>query len=395
MRKILLPSMVLIALFAGGIVGAQKKQTVPPTKGSINKLQQGLKQTQEKKNQVLEKLQEKRQAAKKVKRSIGEVESRLGQVVEKLSETSDSLDSARYRQERIAAELKIAEANLKKTNELVRKRLKRMYKRGQDNLFSALLSSRSTGDVASRKYLIERVAKKDREVFEAFKTQRATVDRKKREQDGIVSRIARLAADQRDQQVELESARREKEELLGGLQSEMAQLRRMVAQFERDERQIEAQIAEAIRRAQEAAKNRKPGDKTPPPIKFSGRFGRPTGGPITSGFGSRFHPILKRRRLHAGIDFGGGYGAPVYAAAEGTVISASTLGGYGNTIIIDHGSGMSTVYAHLSRIHVSSGSRVRRGQKIGAIGSTGLSTGPHLHFEIRRNGKAVNPASYL
>ncbi len=394
MRKVLLPSLIVLALLAGGISGAQKKPTAPP-KGSINKLQQGLKQTQAKKEKVLEKLQEKRQAATKVKRSIGEVESRLGQVVEKLSETTDSLDSARYRQERIATELKAAEANLKKTNELVRKRLKRMYKRGQDNLFTALLSSRSTGDVASRKYLIERVAKKDREVFETFKAQRAAVDRKKREQDGIVSRIARLASDQRDQQRELESARREKEDLLGGLQSEMAQLRRLAAQFERDERIIEGQIAEAIRRAQEAAKNRKPGDKSPPPIKFSGRFGRPTGGPITSGFGSRFHPILKRRRLHSGIDFGGGYGAPVYAAAEGTVISASRLGGYGNTIIIDHGSGMSTVYAHLSRIQVGSGARVRRGQKIGAIGSTGLSTGPHLHFEIRRNGKAINPASYL
>jgi len=394
MRKILLPTVLVFLVLSGGMVGAQKKPVTPP-KGSINKLQQGLKQTQAKKEKALEKLQEKRQAARKVKRSIGEVESRLGQVVEKLSETTDSLDSARYRQERIAAELKVAEANLKKTNELVRKRLKRMYKRGQDSLFTAFLSSRSTGDIASRKYLIERVAKKDREVFETFKAQRLAVERKKREQDGIVTRIARLAADQRDQQVELESARREKEELLGGLQSEMAQLRRMVSQFERDERQIEAQIAEAIRRAQQAAKNRKPGDKTPPPIKFSGRFGRPTGGPITSGFGSRFHPILKRRRLHAGIDFGGGYGAPVYAAAEGTVISASTLGGYGNTIIIDHGSGMSTVYAHLSKIHVRSGSRVRRGQKIGAIGSTGLSTGPHLHFEIRRNGKAINPASYL
>jgi murein DD-endopeptidase MepM/ murein hydrolase activator NlpD len=109
----------------------------------------------------------------------------------------------------------------------------------------------------------------------------------------------------------------------------------------------------------------------------------------------RFHPILKYNRMHNGIDFGGGYGAPVYATGNGVVISTSRLGGYGNAVIIEHGGGLSSVYGHLSRIMVSSGASVKRGQRIGSIGSSGLSTGPHLHFEIRQNGRPVNPAASL
>jgi murein DD-endopeptidase MepM/ murein hydrolase activator NlpD len=99
--------------------------------------------------------------------------------------------------------------------------------------------------------------------------------------------------------------------------------------------------------------------------------------------------------MHNGIDFGRGYGAPVYATGNGVVISTSRLGGYGNAVIIEHGGGLSSVYGHLSRIRVSSGATVKRGLRIGSIGSSGLSTGPHLHFEIRQNGRPVNPAAYL
>jgi murein DD-endopeptidase MepM/ murein hydrolase activator NlpD len=122
---------------------------------------------------------------------------------------------------------------------------------------------------------------------------------------------------------------------------------------------------------------------------------RPADGPITSGYGYRVHPIFGTRRLHTGIDFGGGYGAPIFAAESGTVISAGSRGGYGNAIVIDHGGGTTTLYAHQSRFAVSGGAQVSRGQVIGYIGSTGYSTGPHLHFEVRINGATTDPAPYL
>jgi murein DD-endopeptidase MepM/ murein hydrolase activator NlpD len=99
--------------------------------------------------------------------------------------------------------------------------------------------------------------------------------------------------------------------------------------------------------------------------------------------------------MHSGIDFGGGYGATVFAAGSGTVISAAKKGSYGNTVVIDHGGGLSTVYGHLSHISVSEGQSVSAGQRVGAIGSSGLSTGPHLHFETRVDGRAVDPMRYL
>jgi murein DD-endopeptidase MepM/ murein hydrolase activator NlpD len=124
-----------------------------------------------------------------------------------------------------------------------------------------------------------------------------------------------------------------------------------------------------------------------------GAIGRPVNGPVTSGFGSRRHPVLGYVRMHSGMDFGAGYGAPIYAVSDGVVAYAGRKGGYGNFVQINHGGGLGTGYGHMSRIAARGGQAVRRGQIIGYVGSTGLSTGPHLHYELYRNGRAINPAS--
>jgi len=119
----------------------------------------------------------------------------------------------------------------------------------------------------------------------------------------------------------------------------------------------------------------------------------PVAGRITSGFGLRVHPILRFARMHRGIDFGAGYGAPIVAAADGQVTLSGWSGGYGRQVRISHGGGIVTTYSHMSRLVADSGSFVRQGQLIGYVGSSGLSTGPHLHYEVYRNGTAVNPLS--
>ena len=121
----------------------------------------------------------------------------------------------------------------------------------------------------------------------------------------------------------------------------------------------------------------------------------PVNGPVTSPFGYRIHPILGYRKLHTGLDFGVGYGTPIHAADSGAVIYATWMGGYGNVIIIDHGRGISTLYGHQSSLAVGTGAVVTRGQVVGYVGSTGFSTGPHLHFEVRVNGSPVDPMGYL
>lgn len=122
-----------------------------------------------------------------------------------------------------------------------------------------------------------------------------------------------------------------------------------------------------------------------------GAVGMPVAGHITSGFGMRFHPLLGFSRMHKGIDIGAPVGTPVIAVVAGTVQSAGWSGGYGNFIRLEHGPGFATGYGHLSRIAVTPGQQVARGEVIGFVGSTGLSTGPHLHWEIWRNGVAIDP----
>jgi murein DD-endopeptidase MepM/ murein hydrolase activator NlpD len=119
------------------------------------------------------------------------------------------------------------------------------------------------------------------------------------------------------------------------------------------------------------------------------------GTPITSRFGWRIHPIKGDRRFHTGIDFGAAMGTPIYAIAPGRVEFAGERGGYGNAVIVNHGGGKSTLYGHASKLYVKEGQQVTRGQIIAAVGSTGMSTAPHLHFEVRVNDKPINPRPYL
>jgi murein DD-endopeptidase MepM/ murein hydrolase activator NlpD len=124
-------------------------------------------------------------------------------------------------------------------------------------------------------------------------------------------------------------------------------------------------------------------------------YGVVQGKRISSTYGWRIHPITGKRRFHDGLDIAANHGNSVYAYTDGRVIEAGWNGGYGNCVLIDHGNGLKTRYAHLSRINVKVGQKIKTGQKIGAVGSTGNSTGPHLHFEVIKNGKTQNPLNYL
>jgi murein DD-endopeptidase MepM/ murein hydrolase activator NlpD len=127
------------------------------------------------------------------------------------------------------------------------------------------------------------------------------------------------------------------------------------------------------------------------PTPVESGLASPVNGPITSYFGYRYHPILHFTRFHAGLDIGAGWGSPIVAAADGQVVGAGWAGGYGREVQIAHGGGIVSLYGHMSEIAAAPGSFVRRGQLIGYVGSSGLSTGPHLHFEVRKSGTPVNP----
>ncbi|MFM7049477.1 MAG: M23 family metallopeptidase [Polynucleobacter sp.] len=189
--------------------------------------------------------------------------------------------------------------------------------------------------------------------------------------------LDRLRSDLAQAQAAAREAERIENESLAGIQSQNAAYERQLAQARAESEAIKQQLGAGS------------GGSRPGSLVW------PLRGPVTSPFGPRPHPIFGVVRYHDGIDFGVASGTPIKAAASGTVIFAGWRGGYGNATIIDHGGGMATLYGHQSAFAASAGQQVRAGQVIGYVGSTGNSTGPHLHFEVRINGAPVNPMNYL
>ncbi|MEN8042165.1 MAG: peptidoglycan DD-metalloendopeptidase family protein, partial [Actinomycetota bacterium] len=194
-------------------------------------------------------------------------------------------------------------------------------------------------------------------------------------------------------EAEIEAAKAELETERGALSSEYERQAALLAEVQEQIEEFEGEL-KALAREESSIKARIRAASEPTGTK-PGRLVRPVPGAISSGFGMRVHPILGTQRMHNGVDMNASQGDRIRAAADGTVILAAVKGGYGNTIMIDHGGGMVTLYAHQSRFAVSRGQKVKAGETIGYIGSTGLSTGPHLHFEVRIDGAPVNPANYI
>ncbi len=191
----------------------------------------------------------------------------------------------------------------------------------------------------------------------------------------------------------IEATKREFEARRSDLAAEYERQRQLLAQIEADISEFEGELTSLER--EEASIRSKIRAASQPKGTKPGQLIRPIPGRIESTFGPRLHPIYGTVKMHNGLDMHGSTGDPIRAGAGGTVILAGGKGGYGITVMIDHGGGMVTLYAHQSSLAVSVGQKVEGGQTIGYIGSTGVSTGPHLHFEVRINGVPVDPMKYL
>ncbi len=393
MKRLAVLALCLLVAMPPMAIQAQKKEK------SVKQLKKGLKDIEQTKRNAQKKLGQTKANIRSTKDEVANLETKVTKVAAALDSTTDRLTQERAKQAQLEKDLAKATESVKKTKAQAERRIREIYKTGKPNALEFIFGSRSSSDIATREYIATRVQKADQRLFSDYKLARNEVDRKKKEQDAVVRNVEGLKQEQAARQRDLESAQHEKEGYLKTLENKKEGLQNMLDELESDAAAIASEIrsAEARARAMEKrkmAEAKKKGEVYHPP-KHSGGLSRPTGGPVTSGFGNRYHPILHYTRLHAGTDFGGGYGAPVYAAGTGVVIAAGTRGGYGNCVIIDHGNGMSTVYGHLSKIMVSEGQNVSPRQRVGSIGASGLATGPHLHFEVRINGRPVNPMGYL
>ncbi|MEZ5164217.1 MAG: peptidoglycan DD-metalloendopeptidase family protein [Fimbriimonadaceae bacterium] len=313
---------------------------------------------------------------------IHRVDDQLENLEIVMEQTEELLQKNRKEQAELRVELQKSTEQLDQVKGKVKTRLRSIYTQGKSTPISILVGTQSVSDLASRKALIQRIADRDRELFEEVKVLRDQVLAQKKEQDRIVANIAKLKNDQEAKKGQLEAKRQERKKIFDVLWAQKDQLEKEFAAFDKESRRLEIEIA----RIQGSTKGSVP--------IYRGRFLQPVNGRLSSGFGYRIHPIKKTRRMHTGQDIAAPGGTPIKAAGDGKVITASYLNGYGNTVVIDHGGGVSTLYGHCSRLYVKVGQMVKRGDRIAAVGSTGLSTGNHLHWEVRINGKPVNPMTY-
>ena len=348
-------------------------------------LKQDLKKVEAKKKEVRTRLLRKRQEAAKYSWEIRYADQWSDRMDDALAKTANDLNRQVKRQATLELELRKANAELAKRREMVKVRLRAMFVNDDQNMISVIVGARDMGEIAERQGVMERIMAADRKLFKETLELQRKVQSMKKEQDEVVADIKVLRVKLAEEKARLEEAKAKKEAILKVVNADKAKLQAEYDAFDAESNKIESRLA-ALTNTQRSS-----GSYVP----FSGRFIVPASGRRSSGFGMRRHPVLGTTRLHAGIDIAAPTGTAIRASASGTVVTASSMRGYGNTVIIDHGGGFSTLYGHCSRLYVRTGQRVSQGDRIAAVGSTGLSTGPHLHFEIRINGRPVNPASYL
>ncbi len=274
------------------------------------------------------------------------------------------------------------EKSLQNRTAVYNKRLRNIYEDGQINYLDVLFGAKDFQDFSTRMELLKRVIKFDVGLMDKIKSERQLILVKRQELEDEKATLVSLQQEAAAKRAVVSQRRAERASLLSQAKSERDQAD---AEY-RDLLETSERIEEMIRWIEAGGQNVGHG---------SGTMMWPYRGEITSPFGWRTHPIFGDARYHSGLDIAADYGDTVVAADDGVVAFAGWLGGYGNAVIIEHGNGISTLYGHNSQLIVSEGQSVRKGQPISYIGSTGYSTGPHLHFEVRINGQETDPLAYL
>lgn len=368
--------LALIAGFLGSMLPVahadeldEKRRQLQQIQEKIQQQQYLLKQTKKKEAGVLKELSRIEQDLDKTERDLRYLEGQLNTLNRKVKE----------------AESELAEAikSLNRRTGLLQGRVRAIYEFGTVSYVDVLLGARDFGDFLGRFELLRLIVSQDVELLRQVQEEKNSVEEKKANLEAQRAEVSALRGQVQQKKVRVSSLKVDRQNYLARIQKDLKAYERALDELNELSKQLERVIAEMQRARQR---------------KLAGElhFAWPTDArTITSYFGNRYHPILKKNKMHTGIDIGVAQGKPVYASEGGEVIYSGWLGGYGYAVIIDHGGGWSTLYGHNSSLKVRVGQEVARGALIALAGSTGFSTGPHIHFEIRRDGVPQDPLNWL
>jgi murein DD-endopeptidase MepM/ murein hydrolase activator NlpD len=328
-----------------------------------------------------EKIAQKKQKAKLVLNELFSIEKEINVTSKKLKQTKKMLSwykiQVRYKEK----ELSIIKKRYQHKKIVLTKRIVQIYKNKNLGFLEFLFSPKDFSSVMDYSYYFERILKRDLALIEEIKRMYGQISHQKQTLNVKKQQVTTVSQDISEQKQFLSVKQKQKKDYLHVLKKEIARYERENRILLQDSRRMALMIQNSY--------------KSNRIFLGTGRFIQPTNGWISSPFGWRTHPIFRRRIFHTGLDIAADYGRQIRSADNGVVMFAGRWGGYGNVVIIDHGKSITTVYAHMSRFVVNKGNRVSKGNTIGYVGSTGFSTGPHLHFEVRINGNPVNPLSYV
>lgn len=335
--------------------------------------QEKLEYVQDELSTTIVKIQELDDTIKQAEADIGSLEKDLSDLQIKIDETTENLNNI--------------QKDYENNEDLLQQRLVVMYELGETTYLDILMQSSNIVDFLSNYYTIQQFIQNDVELLDEIEKNKNEVEKIKSQLDEQKANLKLKKAKKEQLAVITQNNKTLKEQAVLNLSQEEIELQQKIEQYKEEEARIEALIQVATNEYEYTGDY--VGGIMAWPIAKSGTY-------ITSAYGIREHPIQGVIKKHTGIDIGNaGFGAPVIAATDGVVTMAGRYGGYGNCVIINHGNGISTLYGHGQTILTEVGKEVKKGDLIMEVGSTGNSTGPHLHFEVRVNGSCVDPMPYL